>query len=350
MSEHGQEFEITAATTTIKNDDIVNNNEPTKNQENHPEESIDFNLLRLDSASTTTYYHTPCSACGCSGSSSSSRILPATTKNNISFSSNNSNNKRRSPDPTALFLDPPPQDYQYSKKPKKLFLDTTIPSLRDFSKITLPSTSSFLGFGSPSNSAFSPPVLRRCHSDPLQPPVGHQLESLSNQTPQSPPESVQMAGETTATTPVSKATSASLPPRPPLLRRTVSEPSPDKSLSRSSSSSDYADPNYKLLKRMRDCIKEMSHWWDEYLPNLHHATGEEYGENKDTKDTNATKYEEDKGTEDTNATVQADLVTEIEEAVCVEKAGECLTINFKCPCSKGYKILLSGKDCYYKLM
>lgn len=42
--------------------------------------------------------------------------------------------------------------------------------------------------------------------------------------------------------------------------------------------------------------------------------------------------------------------TESEEAVSVEKVGECLIIDFKCPCSSGYKILLSGGNCYYKLI
>ncbi|KAL3642355.1 hypothetical protein CASFOL_013170 [Castilleja foliolosa] len=38
-----------------------------------------------------------------------------------------------------------------------------------------------------------------------------------------------------------------------------------------------------------------------------------------------------------------------QEAVWVEKNGECLVIRFKCPCGTGYQILLSGNDCYYKL-
>nr|GMD75906.1 uncharacterized serine-rich protein C215.13-like [Ipomoea batatas] len=40
-----------------------------------------------------------------------------------------------------------------------------------------------------------------------------------------------------------------------------------------------------------------------------------------------------------------------EESVWVEeKGGEGLVIHFKCPCNKGYEILLSGNNCYYKLM
>lgn len=38
------------------------------------------------------------------------------------------------------------------------------------------------------------------------------------------------------------------------------------------------------------------------------------------------------------------------ESVWVEKAGEGLVIHFKCPCKKGYEILLAGNNCYYKLI
>ncbi|XP_050216000.1 uncharacterized protein LOC126667078 [Mercurialis annua] len=331
MSEQNQEPETTAVTQL-------------------PEESIDFHLLRLDSTPTTTatHFHTPCTACGCSGAAS------------CNFPTISSNNKRRSPDQptTSLFLDPSSlQDHQIPKKPKKLFLDNpplqetkeTVPiSLRGFTKITLP--------------CISPPLLRRCHSDP---PTAHHLESFSGfgananhltTPPQSPPDNVKMmAGGNSAdtntdsgsgasagagaTTPASKTpVTASLPPRPPLLRRTVSEPSPDKSLSRTSSSTDYAYaadsiPNYQLMKRMRDYTKEMNQWWDQFLPDQ--DTGEKHEEENITQHANAKK---------------ADLVTDFEEAVNVEKTGECLTVHFKCPCSKGYKILLDGKSCYYRLM
>lgn len=48
--------------------------------------------------------------------------------------------------------------------------------------------------------------------------------------------------------------------------------------------------------------------------------------------------------------LQAGSVAEYEEAVCVERTGECLVVHFKCPCGKGYQILLSGRECYYKLI
>ena len=48
--------------------------------------------------------------------------------------------------------------------------------------------------------------------------------------------------------------------------------------------------------------------------------------------------------------MQDDDGGDAEEAVSVEWAEKCLSIHFKCPCGKGYQILLSGNNCYYKLV
>ena len=48
---------------------------------------------------------------------------------------------------------------------------------------------------------------------------------------------------------------------------------------------------------------------------------------------------------------QNNSAQDFEESVFVERVGEeGLTVHFKCPCGKGYQILLSGRNCYYKLM
>ncbi|MED6187991.1 hypothetical protein PIB30_116818 [Stylosanthes scabra] len=39
-----------------------------------------------------------------------------------------------------------------------------------------------------------------------------------------------------------------------------------------------------------------------------------------------------------------------EEAVSVEWADKCLRVIFRCPCGKGYEVLLSENTCYYKLV
>ncbi|OMO52099.1 hypothetical protein COLO4_37412 [Corchorus olitorius] len=45
-----------------------------------------------------------------------------------------------------------------------------------------------------------------------------------------------------------------------------------------------------------------------------------------------------------------DSEVDCEKAVRVQKIGDCLDLHFKCPCGKGYQILLSGQNCYYKLI
>lgn len=39
-----------------------------------------------------------------------------------------------------------------------------------------------------------------------------------------------------------------------------------------------------------------------------------------------------------------------ESVVSVEKLGDCTSVKVKCPCGQRYQLLVSGTDCYYKLM
>ncbi|GKV47830.1 hypothetical protein SLEP1_g54689 [Rubroshorea leprosula] len=73
------------------------------------------------------------------------------------------------------------------------------------------------------------------------------------------------------------------------------------------------------------CLKEMNGWLDEMR------------ESEELRVTNDPAKDEKE-------------VEEIEDVVWVEKTGECLVVHFKCPCGKGYQILLSGGKCYCKLM
>lgn len=47
---------------------------------------------------------------------------------------------------------------------------------------------------------------------------------------------------------------------------------------------------------------------------------------------------------------EAEEEEENQEAVSVGVIGDCLSLDFNCPCGKGYQIVLSGKKCYYKLL
>ncbi|KAK8712848.1 hypothetical protein V6N13_148076 [Hibiscus sabdariffa] len=159
------------------------------------------------------------------------------------------------------------------------------------------------------------PRLHRTVSDPLTPTKAAKF--LEDDTPL-----------------LKGSASFSLPPKPPALSRSISDPifSPANPLSRTPSPQEMGvelikeeSPSAKRLKRMKERMKEMSNWWGEAI--------------KEVEDVIST-------TEETKDKDEGDC----EEAVRVEKIGECLDLHFKCPCGKGYKILLSGKNCYYKLI
>ncbi|KAK4357556.1 hypothetical protein RND71_023166 [Anisodus tanguticus] len=91
-------------------------------------------------------------------------------------------------------------------------------------------------------------------------------------------------------------------------------------------------PTAMRLKRMKDGMKEMRQWCDLMIQeDVHEETEPEIY--KILKDDETETREE----------------ALCEEAVSVERMGSCLILHFKCPCGKGYQILLCGNNCYYKL-
>ncbi|WRX25590.1 hypothetical protein QQP08_018077 [Theobroma cacao] len=52
----------------------------------------------------------------------------------------------------------------------------------------------------------------------------------------------------------------------------------------------------------------------------------------------------------TTEPIKDDGELDCEEAVRAEEIGECLDLHVKCPCGKGYQMILSGQNCYYKLI
>ncbi|KAK9266435.1 hypothetical protein L1049_021438 [Liquidambar formosana] len=267
--------------------------------------------------------------------------------------------KRRSPSSSSLH-DPSTTDSE--PNPKRIMVEEDH-LVRGFSKISLPIIGTSVTSTIPSDS----PVLRRCSSDPYNSPgiTNHVIGAPPNQipdsvlgpgcflNPQSPDNTTAAKINVNATTTPSplRGTSSALPPLPPTLRRTVSDPTSSayqtpqgitRSFSRSPGSGDVGvgvqvppdsineeSPNFKRLRRMKDRMKEMSQWWDEVM-----REGEDGGSDENT----------------TNTAKDASDGTETEEEVSVEKVEEGLSIHFKCPCGKGYQIFISGGNCYYKLM
>ncbi|CAH9083597.1 unnamed protein product [Cuscuta epithymum] len=98
-------------------------------------------------------------------------------------------------------------------------------------------------------------------------------------------------------------------------------------------------PSTKRLEKIKERMRQMRQWWDQVLQEEEEEVNEEDHPSED--DTSKIENEP----EDKTASSQP------EESVWVEeKGGEGLVIHFKCPCKKGYEILLSGNNCYYKLL
>ncbi|KAI4354713.1 hypothetical protein L6164_003558 [Bauhinia variegata] len=273
-----------------------------------------FSLIRLksfnSSPSTTTSgcdhlpHHPPCTSCGCFGTN---------------------HMKRRSCSSDYCFQDPS----MAAPEPKaKKFCEQEDSALRGFSAISLPLE---VGSFAPAN-AKPLPVLRRCISDPYKPPASTATGFPTNSFHS--PEHVKTASVASPVTP-SSVEGSTLPPLPPSLQRCVSDPtpSPAKGLSRSLSLGERSleeTPNSTRVRRMKERLREMRQWWDEVM----REDEEDY----------------DEGAEDHKVLEKGDSEEDSEEAVNVEWAEKCLSINFNCPCGRGYKILLSGSNCYYKLV
>ncbi|GER41689.1 hypothetical protein STAS_18418 [Striga asiatica] len=145
-----------------------------------------------------------------------------------------------------------------------------------------------------------------------------------------------------------------LPNAPPVVHRTVSDPSPLANhqvvaaggtppysrrppLARNNqrSPSCAESPSTKRLRRMKERLKEMSQWWNQVV--------HEDEEDDDESENDFTENIQKEGPEND------EVENPSQEAVWVEKKGECLVLHFKCPCGTVYQILLSGNNCYYKL-
>ncbi|KAH7859847.1 hypothetical protein Vadar_006206 [Vaccinium darrowii] len=254
--------------------------------------------------------------------------IPSSTATRCNACSGSSSFKRRSPSSSSL---------QQPAAKKQLLSLLTPPS----SATAKPSLPIKTRMAPPS----PVPILRRCISDPVTSP------GINPQSPEN------------ATTTVSGATpsptkgTASLPPIPRVLRRSISDP-----LSRSPSSGELGSgsrnrggldsPSSKSLKRLKNRMREMRemiHRWDEVM-------GEEDEDENSNGCGNCGTITEVGFTETETGCGNCGAITEVgftetetEEAVSVEKTGDCLVIHFKCPCKKDYQILLSGNNCFYKL-
>ncbi|CAK8540586.1 unnamed protein product [Lathyrus sativus] len=135
---------------------------------------------------------------------------------------------------------------------------------------------------------------------------------------------------------------AGLPPLHPNLKRCLSADA--KTISRSLSSEEPTPADSMRLKRMKDRLKEMKQWWDEVMKEEDEQVEEQQQQQEEVEKEQSPVVEEDK------VLCQDELGEDVEESVRVEWAEKCLSLTFKCPCSKGYEVLISANNCYYKLV
>ncbi|XP_059637640.1 uncharacterized protein LOC132279631 [Cornus florida] len=252
--------------------------------------------------------------------------------------------KRRSPSSSSLQEQQPNSKKLNLQPPPSTAADNNKgggKQFHGFTRIPLPS-----GSWNVSSPYVSMPILRRCSSDIINSPGNNNVGAPKSQP--SSPENAKT--NVSATTPSPQKASASLPPLPPTLRRTVSDPTsaayqvmgtppPPPSVARTFCTNEMGldsvkgeSPESKRLKRMKACMRGMRQWWDEVLLKE--------------------EEEDDDGPEDSNTpNAKSSSPDESEgEAVSVERNGEWLVIKFQCPCSKGYQLILCADSCYYKLM
>lgn len=204
---------------------------------------------------------------------------------------------------------------------KKILCDQDELALHGFSTVTLPLTLGTLAGAEKNENPAAGPVLRRCVSDPCKTPAAG--------FPANSPERVNGGN------PVTPVRGCGLPPLPPNLTRCASDlsPSPAKALAHSLSSEE--TPDSMRLRRMKDRLREMRQWWDEVIK-----------EEEEQEEDECQVAEDDK----ISLPPQDELKGDSEEAVRVEWAEKCVSIAFRCPCGKGYEVLLSANNCYYKLV
>ncbi|KAJ0261966.1 hypothetical protein HA466_0049840 [Hirschfeldia incana] len=164
---------------------------------------------------------------------------------------------------------------------------------------------------------------------------------------------------------VVQETAPSLPPRPPVFRRCVSDVSaaprqafrhgPSRSADFENQETSEAD---KMLYAIKNGVVELDQWCNKLL---------QYGEpvssvKQDDIDpkrlikegvseldqwcNKLIKY----GDNSPKAEVEEEQDKECKEGVKVDRVGEAFVVEINCPCGRNYRTLFSGRDCYYKLL
>ncbi|KAG5404137.1 hypothetical protein IGI04_010256 [Brassica rapa subsp. trilocularis] len=154
---------------------------------------------------------------------------------------------------------------------------------------------------------------------------------------------------------VAQETAPSLPPRPPVFRRCVSDVSP--AASKAFHGTD-VEAN-KMLYAIKNGVVELDQWCDKLL---------HYGESVKQDGSSPKRlikegvreldqwcnklinYGEDSSPKAQVESPEEEHDKECKEGVKVDRVGEAFVVEINCPCGRNYRTLFSGRDCYYKLL
>ncbi|WZY81654.1 hypothetical protein YC2023_028038 [Brassica napus] len=155
---------------------------------------------------------------------------------------------------------------------------------------------------------------------------------------------------------VAQETAPSLPPRPPVFRRCVSDVSP--AASKAFRGTD-VEAN-KMLYAIKNGVVELDQWCNKLL---------QYGESVKQDGSSSPKRLIKEGVRELDqwcnklinygevSSPKAEVESpeeehdkECKEGVKVDRVGEAFVVEINCPCGRNYRTLFSGRDCYYKLL
>ncbi|EOA27571.1 hypothetical protein CARUB_v10023708mg [Capsella rubella] len=293
---------------------LIDNSQETDCTYDPDEDEIDLSLLRLNSFGNSSDRRRANSSppqfqsYGSFGSSSATAITSPVKR----------------PSPESKEADEPRRKKLFIPRPEEEEEDA---NMMGYSKIPLPVVEL-------NPNRIRSPLYKRSLSDTFASPVGSILGSGNTRN-----------GVAQETSP-SSGNVPSLPPRPPMFRRSVSDVSPapsSKALLRSSRfnpipDGDFVNPESseanKMLYVIKDGVRELDQWCNKLL---------KYGEA-------VSSVKQDDSPKAQDEVVQEDQQRDCKEGVKVDRVGEAFVVEINCPCGRNYRTLFSGRDCYYKLL
>ncbi|KAG2296717.1 hypothetical protein Bca4012_001800 [Brassica carinata] len=304
-------------------DALIDNSQETDYSSAHPEEdntqNIDLSLLRINSF-------------GNSSDRRRANSSPPQFPSHRSFGSSSpaaATSPVKRPSPESKDADEPRRKKLFLPQPRDAEDDETMSNRLGYSKIPLPVDSN-------PTRVRSSPIYRRSLSDTFSSRSG-----------------------------VAQETAPSLPPRPPVFRRCVSDVSPAtaKAFHGSVQENDLANQETseanKMLYAIKNGVVELDQWCNKLLQYGESVKQDGSSPKRLIKEgvreldqwcNKLIKYGEDSSPKAEVESPEEEHDKECKEGVKVDRVGEAFVVEINCPCGRNYRTLFSGRDCYYKLL